>query len=278
MGTSASSSGPSGGVPLIPPWVSVPDLPDLNSPEEETASEGGDPEDAHTELPQLAPAGRFRGARTNLGEFATSGSEYSLRRGIGHYVASGLGGSRSASRRMAGTARRAGALYGVLHALSSGATLGVELGVDPSSLAGRPARETVDRIAEALSPSYGSLDSEASRNSISIALCELIQRKPTIDLAALTHDQIILAMELFVGTEICSRIEIDVGKKILEKAPDSATAVRRLEQMYRYVRQVVAASFRHRSSSAGPLTQSAATRLASEVIQETLEVFESYLS
>ena len=51
---------------------------------------------------------------------------------------------------MASTAGKAGALYGVLQALGSGARPQVDLGIDPADLAGRPAREIVDRIAEAL--------------------------------------------------------------------------------------------------------------------------------
>ena len=278
MGTSASSSGPGSGVPLVPPWVSDPDFPFPNGPNDEEEPEVEDSEDLPIASPQIAPRGRFSRARANLGEFASSGSGYSLSQGIGHYVQTGLGGSRNASRRMAGTARRAGVLYGVLHALSSGTTPVVDLGLDPARLAGRPAREIVDRIAGALSPSDGSLDSEASRHSISQALCELIRREPTLDIAALTHEHIILATELFISADICRRIEVDVGKTVLDKAPDSATAMRRLEQMYRYVRQVVASSFRRRPASSEPLTQRAATRLASRAIQDTVEVFESYLS
>ena len=278
MGTSESSSGPGSGVPLIPPWVSDPDFPFSEPPNADETPDEGDSDDSCNTPPQLAPTGRFRRARTNLGEFASSGSGDSLRLGISHYVQTGLGGSSNASRRMAGTARRAGALYGVLHAISSGTAPAVDLGLDPTHLAGRPAREIVDRIADALSAIDGSLDSEASRNSISQALRELIRREPTVNLAALTHDQIILAMELFVSADICRRIELDIGKAVLDKAPDSATAVRRLEQIYRYVRQVVASSFRRRPQSPSPLKQRAATRLAASVVQDTFEVFESYIS
>ena len=275
MGTSASSSGPGSGVPLIPPWVSDPDFPLPNAPNGDEEQENRIPQ---SPPPQAAPMGRFRGARVNLGEFAGSGSGYSLRRGIGQYVRTGLGGSRNGSRRMAGTARRAGALYGVLHALSSGTTPAVDLGIEPVRLAGRPAREIVDRIAEALSPSDGSLDAETSRYSLSQALSVLIRMDPSINLAALTVDQIILAMELFIGADICRRIEVDVGKTILDRAADAVTAMRRLEEMYSYVRQVVASAFRRLPAMLDPLTQGAATRLASGVIRDTLEVFESYLS
>ena len=179
---------------------------------------------------------------------------------------------------MAATARNAGALYGVLHALGSGAPPQADLGIDPADLAGRPARELVDHIAEALSPSDGTLDAEASRTSISWAMCELMRREPGADLLALALEQILLTMVLYIGADICSRIELDIGKTIMEKAPDPATAVERVKEMKRYVHLVVANRFRRRPENSGPLTQREASRLATRIIQDTFEVFESYLS
>ena len=278
MGTSASSSGPAGRVPLIPPWVPEPEIEPAVAPDGGQGPEIDEPVVMPPAPPPLAPAGRFRGARTHLGQYARSGSEGGLRRGLGHYVRTGLGGSRNASRRMVSTAMKAGALHGVLYALSSGTAPQVDLGIDPAGLEGRPAREIADRIAEALSPSDGTLDSEASRTSMSWALCEFMRREPEADLLSLTLEQIELAVELFIGADICSRIELDVGKTILDRAPDPATAVERFQEMKRYVRQVVAARFRLRSTDSGPLTRRQAVQLADRVIQNTFEVFEDYLS
>ena len=317
MGTSVSSSGPGSGVPFVPPWVIDPDAADsaspVSGPDDASASPVSDPDvaapaspvsDPDTATPptsladyqdvaqevgddanrpqqiptQIAPPGRFRGARINMGRFARSGSGDSMKRGLGHYVRTGLGGAHRASHRMAGTARRAGALYGVLNALSSGTAPPVDLGIDTARLAGGSAREIVDRIAEALSPSDGTQDSEASRRSISQTLCELIRREPTADLTALTQEQIELGMELFISADIYRRMELDVGQTVFDRAPDPATAIRRLGEMERYARQAVAASFRSRTANSGSFTQQAATRLASRVIQDTFEIFESYLS
>ena len=217
MGTSASSSGPGSGVLLIPPWAPEPEIDPEIEPEGEQNPEIDEPVVPQPVPPQIAPAGRFRGARINLGQFADSGAQGGLRRGLGHYVRSGLGGSGNASRRMASTARNAGALYGVLRALGSGAPPQVELGIDPADLAGLPAREIIDRIAESLSPSDGTLDAEASRTSISWAMCEFMRREPGADLLALTLEQIFLTMVLYIGADICSRIELDVGENHLGK-------------------------------------------------------------
>lgn len=281
MGTSASSSGPGGGVPLVPPWVSDPDVAAPTAPHADDGPEqgAGDADAGPPRAPaEVAPAGRFRGARISLGRFGSSGSANNLRRGLGHYVRTGLGGSRRATQRMAGTARKTGALYGVLHALSSGTTPAVDLGIDTARLTGRPARETADRIAEALSPSDGTQDAEASRKSICLALRELVTREPEVDLTALTEQQIELVMELYIGHDICRRIELDVGKAVLDKAADAAAAVHRLDQMYSYVQQSVAASFRRLRANYQSLSQRAATRLATKVIRDTFDVFESYLS
>lgn len=103
MGTSTSSRGPGGGVPLVPAWVPPPPgEPPSQSP------------------PEMAPPRRFQPARTRLGGYGRSGSENDLRRGLGHYSRTGLGGSASGARRMAGTAVTAGGLYGVLDALRTG--------------------------------------------------------------------------------------------------------------------------------------------------------------
>ena len=278
MGTSASSSGPGSGVVLIPPWVEDPEFTPATAPEDAPKPDGEQSENCQDVLPQLAPPRRFQEARTSLGRFAESGSASSLSRGIRRYVRTGLGGSQVASRRMARTAAKAGALYGVLHSLSSGTTPAVDLGLDAARMTGLPARAVVDRIATALSPSDGTQDSEASRHSISQALCELLKREPTADLLALTQEQIDLVIEVFIGEDICRRIELDVGKTVFDRAPNPATAIRRLEEIYRYVRQVVAASFRRQIANSEPLTHRSATSLASRVMGYTFEVFESYLS
>ena len=117
MGTSVSSSGPSSGVQLIPPWVgdsvSEPDTEDTppQSDEQDAGQEDEDNANAQKEVVSpLASPYRFRGAKLNLNRFAESGSSNSLERGIGQYVRRGLGRSPWASARMASTTRRASAL------------------------------------------------------------------------------------------------------------------------------------------------------------------------
>src|SRR4051794_19973871 len=125
MGTSQSSKGPVGGVPMVPPWVdpAPPDaaagdgMPESTGSEDVSQSVPSGPdsdEKAATPTPgppPMAPAARFRGARLSLGSFARSGDSSEMRRGIGRYVRNGYGGGGTATRRFGSTTNTAGKLH-----------------------------------------------------------------------------------------------------------------------------------------------------------------------
>lgn len=297
MGTSASSSGPGAGVALVPPWVNAPEgggpLGPSSSP---NAGSGGnaslDPNGAQpssapepaTVAPPASPsssavagAGRFRGARTSLGNYARTGASSDLRRGLGHYVRRGLGGAARASARMERTASSAGLLYRVLGDLSTGGAGPGGTSLDPAELSRLSPKEVADRIAYAVSPNDGTLDSEASRDSISRAFAELLRLEPLADLTSLTAEQILIVIELSVANDICTRIELDVGKAILEKASSATEAFARREAMDNYVKQSVAASFRKLEADGQRVGRDTTRRVTQRVIRETFEVFEEYV-
>jgi hypothetical protein len=144
MGTSASSDGPGGGVPMVPPWVPDPAPPPPPDPNARPQPEGDGqaappPPSPNQPLPPvpIAPAGRFGGARLNLGKFAQTGDQRAMRRGIGQYIRKGYGGRETAVRRFGGTASTAGALYGALTNSAGGQAAGPGSPFDPALLAGR---------------------------------------------------------------------------------------------------------------------------------------------
>jgi hypothetical protein len=114
MGTSASSDGPGGGVPMVPPWVPDPAPPNpLQDGDGAAAPADGDGQQAPPAPTQpnpqqptqaqpaaIAPAGRFGGARLNLGKFAREGKQRDLRRSLGQYVRKGYGGRETAVKRL----------------------------------------------------------------------------------------------------------------------------------------------------------------------------------
>lgn len=282
MGTSASSTGPGSGVPLVPPWVDDVDNDSSQAPD----GDNGTPQDqdeptgkqdqSAIQPPAIAARARFRTTRTNLGSFSRGGDTDALKRGLGQYSRSGLGGARQASNRMARTARNSGILYSALNALAGRGNAPSDLRVDISQLRGLSAQEIVDRIAEAISPSDGSQDSEANRESISQALRELVVLEPDINLSALTEDQIAAVVESYISHDIFHRVELDVGKAIFSNT-DPATAIQRLDLMYNYIRRCVSSALQRLDAFRKSLTQSEASRISRAIIAETFNVFEEYL-
>lgn len=105
MGTSQSSNGPLGGVPMVPSWVPDPpdgEMPDGGAPPPaDGATDGpsdGQPAPSPPTPVPYAPTGRFGPARLNLGNFARTGEADSMRRGVGHYVRKGYGGAGTSVR------------------------------------------------------------------------------------------------------------------------------------------------------------------------------------
>ena len=227
--------------------------------------------------PQVAPPRRFQPARTNLGGFAKTGDARSLRRGLGHYSRTGLGGAATAASRMGGTARTAGGLYNVLESFSSGAATPAGISLNATTLSGRTPSEIADAITEALRPIDGTQDGESARDAMSRAFAELLEEDPTANLLDLGPAQIERVVEAYIANDLTNRVELDVGKAVLDKAPNAATGVARLEEMKAYVRQEIARAFRARAANGERLNNSNAATLTSNVLRDAFEVFESYL-
>lgn len=276
MGTSQSSGGPGGGVPLVPPWV--PDVAPLNpSPD---AVNLPDALPTPNSLPQpvpLAPSGRFNGARRSLGSFARSGNEREMRRGLGHYSRSGYGGAGHATRRMGGTSATAGALHAALGGTPGGGLGAAGGGVlDPVLLAGQSAEDVINAVVDAVRPVDGTLDAEASRAAIADGLSELLTRYPDADLLNLTDEQRVFAVERYTANDVFRRIDLDVGQSIRDKAPTASFALSRLKQVRDYVREIVAASFRRLRETGRTLTAGRVEQVVRDAIRETFEVFEGF--
>lgn len=271
MGTSQSSRGAGAGVPMVPSWV---DDPPVEAPSGDQPT--GDENEEPTAPPPTAPERRWIGVSRNLGEYAKTGDSGAMRRGLSHYVRSGYGGSRTATRRMGGTAATAGALGGALAGLASGQTAPPGSSLDPALLAGRSADQIMDAVVEAVRPIDGTQDAEASRAAIRDALSELLTRFPDADLLNLTQEQRDLAIERFTANDVFRRFELDVGKTIRDKSPNAITALSRLKQARDYVKETVSAAFRKLRDAGRALTSGRISEVVRAALQETFEVFEGY--
>lgn len=283
MGTSSSSSGSPSGTPMVPPWVPDPTPPSGDGPGDDgaTPSDGGDVPDQTAPAPAqpvpIAPPARFRGARTRLGSFARTGSADDMRKGVGHYAHKGLGGGGTAVRRLGGTARTAGTLFGALSAAAAGQASGARNELDPAVLAGRSADEVMSAVVEAVRPVDGTQDGEASRAAIGKALSELLTQYPDADLLNLSEEQRILAVERFIAWDVFNRFDLDLGKTIQEKAPSATSALSRLKEVRDFITQTVAAEFRKLAGGAAALGSSKVAAMVRDALGLAIGVFEGYL-
>lgn len=287
MGTSGSSKGSPGNVPIVPPWV--PPVP-------AAAPEGASPPDGATPGPPVAPgqqpapiaptvpapspiasARRFVAARRSAGSFAETGNDRDLKRSMRHYVQKGYGGSRTAASRFGGTIQNAGSLYSALAPSSAAAARAPgEPTIDRTLLAGRSALEVIDAVIDAVQPSNGTQDAEASRTAIKGALSELLQRFPDADLLELSDEQREFAIERYVGFDVYQRFALDLGKIIQDKAPSPTTALRRLKEVKDYIKETVSASFRKLKAAGQSLSRGSVSRTVQAALADALSVFEHY--
>jgi hypothetical protein len=289
MGTSSSSKGSPGNVPMVPPWVApVPPLPPQpNAPSEAAspdAAPGGPPlevtnvpvADPALSLPpiRMAPARRFAAARSSAASFAASGSARDLKRSMHHYVQKGYGGAQTATQRFGGTANSAGALYSVLTPGQPGAGADSGARIDRALLAGRTASEIMDAVVEAVGPADGTQDAEASRKAIRGCLSEILERYPEANLLELSEEQRAFAVERYVALDVFQRYALDLGKTIQDKAPSPSAVLSRLKEVKEYIRETVSASFRKLKAAGQNLSAGRIAQIVQGALLEAFQVFE----
>jgi hypothetical protein len=189
-----------------------------------------------------------------------------------------MGGAATAARRLAGTSRRADALYSSLSPARSEDPNSSQAVLDRALLAGKSADEVIRAVIESVSPIDGTLDAEASRDAIRRALSELLVRYPEADLLALTDEQRDLAVELYISRDVFNRFELDLGKTLNQKAPSAASALARTREVLDYIRQTVAAAFRKVHSAGRQMTGTGIATIIQAAIEETFNVFEEYVT
>jgi hypothetical protein len=213
MGTSASSRGPDGKSPLVPPWADT---------------------DGQGPGPQPDPQ-RFRSFRTSLGKFVSGGDTKNLRRAIGHYAGTATGGPAVGPRRFGGMARSGGALFDTLSALRDGGDARAESGVDLSGLNGQDTDVAIEAIVNALTPQDG--DADRIRVAMTEALSECLEGLDEFDFAHITDDMLVDVLLAYVRNCVFEQIILDSRDAFAK-----AAAAGRVEQAEEDLRQLVSAT------------------------------------
>ena len=279
MGTSSSSSGPGGGVPFDPPWlVSV--ASEVGSPLERISGESAqlDQNFQQTELAaqpvDIAPPRRFGNARRYLGEYVNSGDLGSLKKALGSYSRKGMGGaSRVASRMRTSTSAGAG-LFKFLQGVRDSRETEVRNWVNQLTLRNLSAYEVADEIINQVVSVGGSLDEESCRNSMSLAISDLLTIDPEVDLLNMNNDSIWTVMELFMANEAFNRLSLDIGQIFESARYLPREAVSRMNDMRSYLRSEISSQIQKLRINLSNPTKAEVNALLQSAIKITFEVFE----
>ena len=275
MGTSTSSTGPSSGVSLDPPWLDNV-VGDIGRDSTVTPSDGGAP-NAPAGPTGHAPSARYGDARREFGKFAKTGNTQYLRNAVGHYSRRGSGGASAAASRMRASTSAGAALFSFLNALSQGTSAEARQWVDALRATDPSAEDVVDAIVRELAPPGGSADEESFRDAMDFALSELIKEDPTIDPLSMGVNDIWELMKGYLATEAANRLCFDLGPIFESSQLDPRTAVIREREMRRFLKNEIGAHVDLlRGNSANP-TRSQLNGILQEALKMTFELFEADL-
>ena len=280
MGTSASSNGPGPGVPFDPPW-----LDDIETP---TPGDGPPPDDQEPgdadsdngqsqpppKPPDVAPRARFGAARRALGEFARTGNEDAFRRAVGHYSRTGMGGARRAANRMRTSARTGASAFGVLQAARERTNPVINEWIDSLTAREASVQEIADEIVKRTTPSGGSQDEAACRQSMAQAMEDLLANNADVDLLNLDDDDIWELIESFLGYEAFHRLSLDIGQVFESSSLSPRDSITRMKEMRDYLNAELSVQVEALRSGTFRATPSQLQSILQSALKNTFAVYE----
>ncbi len=279
MGTSLSSSGPGGGVPFDPPWLSSVDS-EIGSPLEQISGEPSQPEQNPQQIEpaeqplEVAPKRRFGNARRYLGEYASNGDRGSLKKALGNYSRKGMGGASNVSRRMRTSTSAGAGLFNFLQEVRDSSDTKVRDWVNQLTLKNLSAYEVADEIIDMLISTGGSLEEESCRDSMAQAMSDLLTIDPDVDLLNMDNDSIWIVMELFMANEAFNRLNLDIGQLFESARYSPREAVSRMNEMREYLKSEISAQIQELRKNTSNPTKTEMKNLLQTAIKITFEVFE----
>ncbi|SEK16234.1 MULTISPECIES: Qat anti-phage system associated protein QatB [unclassified Variovorax] len=275
MGTSTSSAGPGSGVSLDPPWLDdvIAEIGTGN-----TVPPGdGEPPAPPAGATGTAPPARYGDARRELGKYARNGDTQHLGNAIGHYSRRGSGGASAAASRMRASTRAGAELFSFLNSVSQGTSPEARKWIDDLRASNPSAEDVVDAIVRELAPPGGSADEESFRDSMGLALSELVKDDPTIDLLGMSVDDTWELMKGYLAAEAANRLCFDLGPIFESSQIDPKTAVIREREMRRFIKNEIGTHVDMlRGTSSNP-TRGQLDSILQESLKMTFELFEADL-
>lgn len=185
MGTSSPYSGPADG--LVPDWVDGVDAgmdadgddvsDGADGPAETDQSQEPGQQPGQADAPVNGPAGDFQYSRGQFTRFTNGGDRKALGRALKGYVSS-AGGGAGAARRMPSSTRVASGVAGLASAFANEGAVEALARFNLQSLAGRPAAEVLESVADVICPEGGTIDEAIARDSMLEAIADLAADDP----------------------------------------------------------------------------------------------------
>jgi len=279
MGTSSSSSGPGGGVPFDPPWLSSV-ASEIGSPLEQISGEpdqiGQNPQQTEpaAQPVEMAPPRRFGNARRLLGEYASSGDRGTLQKALGSYSRRGMGGASKVASRMRMSTSAGAGLFNFLQGVRDSADTKVRDWVNQLTSKNLSAYEVADEIIDQVISTGGSLEEESCRDSMAQAMSDLLTIDPDVDLLNMDNDSIWTVIELFMANEAFNRINLDIGQLFESDRYSPREAVSRMNDMRDYLKSEISAQIQELRTDTSNPTKAEMNTLLQSAIKITFEVFE----
>ena len=290
MGTSSPYSGPSSG--LVPDWVDTVDSGmdagggDDGSPQDDADGPAGTDQDQDVEqsadqngtptvVPPAAPAGDFQYPRGQFTRFTNGGGGKALGRALKSYVGS-VGGGAGAAKRMPSSTRVASGVAGLVSTFTNEGPAAALARFNLQNLAGRPATEVLELVAEVICPDGGTIDEAIARDAMLEAIGDLAADDP-VAFDELSPDQLNDFLCDVIERSIVTKVLNEIGTNALHGSASDAD-FREAEQITRdYTHGRVRDALGSRFDPGSQPTQTEIDRSISEVFADAFDMLGAVL-
>jgi hypothetical protein len=286
MGTSSSYGGPASG--LVPDWVdgvdpgmgggeegSDHDGSDGSDTEKPTPDEGGEKGAVQTPPALAPPGGAFTYPRGQFTRFTNGGGSKSLGRALKGYV-SAAGGGAGAARRMPHSTRVASGVAGLASVVANEGAEAALARFDLQGLAGRPAAEVLEAVAEVICPDGGTIDESIARDAMLEAIAEVAEGDPGA-FDELSPDQLDEFLCDVITRSVVTKVLNEIGTNALHGSASDAD-FREAERITRdFTQGLVRDALGSRFDVGSRPTQSEIDRSISEVYADTFDMLGAVL-
>lgn len=288
MGTSSAYSGPASG--LVPDWVDgvdagmdpgggpAPQDEGDGSPDSDQGQDPGqnsDQDGAPVSAPPAAPTGDFQYPRGQFTRFTNGGGGKALGRALKGYVR-GAGGGAGATRRMPSSTRVASGVAGLASTFASDGAAAALARFNLQDLAGRPAAEVLESVADIICPDGGTIDEAIARDAMMEAIAELAADDPGA-FDDLSPDQVNDFLCDVITRSIVTKILNEIGTNALHGSASDAD-FREAEDITRgYTQGRVRDAFGSRFAPRSQPTQSEIDNSISEVFADAFDMLGAVL-